>query len=71
MFFNYTFLIILIFEGPTAVFQNIDRSEQINGYLQLLYQREEEYKMEVDRLSLEIKSLKLQIMQLTGIAVYY
>lgn len=60
--------------GPTLVQQQVigggellgQAAGQQAGYLQLLQQREEENRQEVDRLTAEIKALKLQLLQLTG-----
>ncbi|XP_077294717.1 chondroitin sulfate N-acetylgalactosaminyltransferase [Arctopsyche grandis] len=60
--------------GPTLVQQQAigggelvgQAAGQQAGYLQLLQQREEENRQEVDRLTAEIKALKLQLQQLTG-----
>lgn len=62
------------FAGPTLVQQQAvvggellgQAAGQQAGYLQLLQQREEENRQEVDRLTAEIKALKLQLLQLTG-----
>ncbi|GFG37175.1 hypothetical protein Cfor_00424, partial [Coptotermes formosanus] len=40
--------------------------QSINSYIQLLQQREEENRAEVERLTAEIRSLKLRLLQVTG-----
>lgn len=48
----------------SALQQQINsENEQQNGYLQLLQQREEENRQEVAKLTSEIRSLKLQLLQ--------
>ncbi|KAJ9584998.1 hypothetical protein L9F63_020659, partial [Diploptera punctata] len=41
--------------------------QSVNSYIQLLQQREEENRVEVERLTAEIRSLKLQLLQVAGI----
>ncbi|XP_044737998.1 chondroitin sulfate N-acetylgalactosaminyltransferase 2 [Chrysoperla carnea] len=43
-----------------------DMQQSANGYIQLLQQREEENRLEVERLTAEIRALKLQLLQITG-----
>jgi hypothetical protein len=40
--------------------------QSANSYIQLLQQREEENRVEVERLTAEIRSLKLQLLQVAG-----
>jgi hypothetical protein len=40
--------------------------QSVNSYIQLLQQREEENRAEVERLTAEIRSLKLQLLQVAG-----
>lgn len=58
-----------IFVGSTFSAQHdAGNNENIHqmGYQQLLQQREEESKQEVERLTAEIRALKLQLLQLTS-----
>lgn len=54
--------------GPTVVATQQDAVQQESGqnYQQLLQQREEENRQEVERLTAEIRALKLQLLQLTS-----
>lgn len=47
-----------------------DMQQSANGYIQLLQQREEENRLEVERLTAEIRALKLQLLQITGRFMY-
>lgn len=44
----------------------INRQENSYSYQQLLQQREEENRLEVERLTAEIRALKLQLLQYTS-----
>ncbi|KAK4883316.1 hypothetical protein RN001_006635, partial [Aquatica leii] len=54
--------------GSTAVQQDSNQQESGQGYQLLLQQREEENRQEVERLTAEIRALKLQLLQLTKTA---
>ncbi|XP_069680089.1 chondroitin sulfate N-acetylgalactosaminyltransferase 2 isoform X3 [Periplaneta americana] len=46
--------------------QQPQSQQSVNSYIQLLQQREEENRAEVERLTAEIRSLKLQLLQVAG-----
>lgn len=48
------------------VLHQADIQQSASGYIQLLQQREEENRIEVERLTAEIRALKLKLLQLTG-----
>uniref|UniRef100_A0A1Y1JV19 Hexosyltransferase n=1 Tax=Photinus pyralis TaxID=7054 RepID=A0A1Y1JV19_PHOPY len=52
--------------GSTASQQDSNQQESGQGYQLLLQQREEENRQEVERLTAEIRALKLQLLQLTS-----
>lgn len=60
-----------MFPGVTTIIGNQfivnqDNTDNGHSYQQLLQQREEENRQEVERLTSEIKALKLQLLQLTN-----
>lgn len=58
----------LIVGSTFSAQHDVGNNENIHqmGYQQLLQQREEESKQEVERLTAEIRALKLQLLQLTN-----
>ncbi|XP_021937990.1 chondroitin sulfate N-acetylgalactosaminyltransferase 2 isoform X2 [Zootermopsis nevadensis] len=54
------------FQSQLQQLSQQQQSQSVNSYIQLLQQREDENKAEVERLTAEIRSLKLQLLQVAG-----
>lgn len=68
-FFAYAFC--FFDPGSTAAQQDSNNQDSGQGYQLLLQQREEENRQEVERLTAEIRALKLQLLQLTSKGAFF